>query len=110
MSLAASDAAGFDSMFFWDDDYSIFFETNFVEGIDELIGGLGNLMGYGYENVTGIFTDIGMRAPLMLVGSEAAFDARASVYMEEHRKYLEEIDRAGRSGFQFPEDEILPFS
>ena len=75
----------------------------------ELISGPGSMMGYGYENVTEIFTDIGIRAPLLLIGNNAAFDARAEAFMEEHRKYMERLDAVARTSFVLPEDEDLPF-
>lgn len=40
-------------------------------------------MGYGYEDVKRIFVDIGLKLPLMLVGTEAAFDMVGSIIQKK---------------------------
>ncbi|MBR0409451.1 MAG: hypothetical protein IJI25_00400 [Eubacterium sp.] len=91
MDLWSSEEAGYDSLFFWDDDYEIVFSGTFVEGIRSLVSGTGAILGYSYENVKGIFTDIGLKAPLLLVGSEAAFDITSEVTQERRADIMKEM-------------------
>lgn len=66
-------------LYFWDDDFAIVFADGFVSGIKSLVGGSAAMMGYGYEDVCSIFTDAGIKAPLLLVGTETAFDTVGEV-------------------------------
>ena len=70
-------------LYFWDDDFAIVFADGFVNGIRSLVGGSAAMMGYGYEDVCSIFTDVGIKAPLLLVGTEAAFDTVGEVTQEK---------------------------
>lgn len=83
-----------------------------MEGIHELIGGLGQIMGYGYENAKEIFTDINLPAPLFLIGSEAGFEARAQAAMERRRSIKNPFDEGWpeEKDQKIPEDEDWPFS
>ena len=102
MSLYRSEEAGYESLFFWDTDYSFVFQHGFVEGIRSLVSGSASYMGYGYEDVTSIYTDIGLKAPLKLVGTEAAFNTVGEVVQEK----LRDFDYDLPDGIQ---DEGLPF-
>ena len=52
-------------------------------------------MGYGYEDVINIFTDIGLTAPLLLVGTEAAFEAVKEAASERIAKAMDEMESDG---------------
>ena len=102
MSLFRSDLAGYESLFFWDTDFALVFKYGFVEGIRRFISGGASIMGYGYDDVTDIFTDIGLKVPLMLTGTEAAFDAVGDVVQEK----LKDFDFGIPDGIM---DEDMPF-
>jgi len=91
MDLWASEEAGFDSLYFWDADYELVFDGTFLEGIKGLTEGTAAIMGYGYENVKEIFTDIGLKAPLLLIGTEAAFDAVEEATQKKIAKAMGEM-------------------
>ena len=95
MDLWASDEAGFESLYFWDTDYSLVFAGTFLEGIKGLSGGTAAIMGYGYEDVINIFTDIGLTAPLLLVGTKAAFEAVKEAASERIAKAMDEMESDG---------------
>ena len=59
-----------ENMFFWDDDYSFFWAQGFVEGIRRIKGAPGEHLGYGYQSACEIFSDIDIRPPIRLLGSE----------------------------------------
>lgn len=110
---------GEDDLFFWDDDYSLFFQKTFIEGIRMMIGGMGSVLGYGYDSVCEIFTDAGFTVPLMLTGTEAAFAVREDLTREKMKQVPEFLLDKGQSMEKpdwkkmFPdldEDEELPFS
>lgn len=113
MKLLSSNEAGFESLFFWDDDYDMVFSGTFVEGIRGLAGGTAALMGYGYEDVKGIFVDIGLNLPLMLVGTESAFDMVGSITqkkMADALRNMPPIDEfTERQEVQDIDEEHLPF-
>ena len=92
MDLWASDEAGFESLYFWDTDYALVFDGTLLEGIKGLSGGTAAIMGYGYEDVIKIFTDIGLKAPLLLVGTEAAFEAVEEAASERVAKAMDEME------------------
>ena len=48
-------------------------------------------MGYGYEDVTKIFTDAGYQLPLWLVGTKAAYDAREESLRERLKNLQDQI-------------------
>ena len=91
MDIWSSEEAGYDSLFFWDDDYEIVFSGTFVEGIRSLVSGTGAILGYSYENVKEIFTDIGLKAPLLLVGSKVAYDITSEVTQERRADIMKEM-------------------
>ncbi len=110
---------GEDDLFFWDDDFSIFFQNTFIEGIRMMIGGMGSVLGYGYDSVCEIFTDAGFTVPLMLTGTEAAFTIREDLTREKMKQVpeflMEKAQSTEKSEWKkmFPdldEDEELPFS
>ncbi len=111
MDLWASEEAGFDSLYFWDADYELVFDGTFREGIKGLTGGTAAIMGYGYENVKEIFTDIGLKAPLLLIGTEAAFNAVEEVTQEKIVKAMREMEARKPEKFMKRPDEEnnLPF-
>ena len=65
-----------DSLFFWDEDFLLFFQNGFVPGIQLMVSGMGSVLGYEYVNVKGIFTDIGLAAPIRLIGTETAYNIK----------------------------------
>lgn len=114
MSLWPAEEAGFESLFFWDDDFAIVFGKGFVEGIRGLVSGQAGILGYGYKDVAGIFTDIGISAPLLLVGSEAAFDVVGETVQGKMKEAMKDFDIPGideglRKEIEAHKDE-LPFS
>lgn len=76
-----------ENLFFWDRDYSLFFEETFINGIHIVESFTGEQTGYGYDHACEIFTDIGIKAPLRLVGTREA----NRVANEESRKRVAEI-------------------
>ena len=113
MDLWTSEEAGFDSLYFWDTDYELVFDGTFLEGIKGLTGGTAAIMGYSYENVKEIFTDMGLRAPLLLIGTEAAFDAVEEVTQEKIAKAMREMEAlvpAEESSVRPDGEDDLPFS
>ena len=79
-------------LFFWDDDFAIVFQNGFVAGIQMLISGAGSYLGYRYNDVCGIFTDAGIKAPLLLVGTEAAYQVRGDAAKEKIRQIPNPFD------------------
>ena len=61
-----------DNLIFWDDDYDFFWRDGFIRGIKYLKDAAGQNAGYGYHYTCEIFTDIGIKPPLLLVGTEEA--------------------------------------
>lgn len=101
-------------LYFWDDDFAIVFADGFVNGIRSLVGGSAAMMGYGYEDVCRIFTDVGIKAPLLLVGTEAAFDTVGEVAQEKMAEAVKnmpvpEPTDAFKEWLEEDEDD-LPFS
>lgn len=91
MSLEDED----DNLVFWDDDYLWFFEEGFVPGIRRLLSAEGEMAGYGYQYVKDIFEDIGLKAPLMLIGTE---EAHKLANEETMRRYQEAVNRVWENG------------
>ena len=84
--------------YFWDDDFAIVFEDGFVSGIRSLVSGFAAMMGYGYEDVCSIFTDAGIKAPLLLVGTKAAFDTVGEVTQEKWAEMIKNMPMSKLSG------------
>ena len=110
MSLWASEESGYESLYFWDADYELVFSGTFVEGIRGLVSGSAAMFGYAYKNVLDIFSDIGIKAPIRLVGTETAFNTVGEISRETMR-----IENPFDEGFVRDEeedydDEDLPFS
>lgn len=78
------------NLFFWDLDYCAFFGKTFIDGIHMLESFSGEQSGYGYDYACGIFTDIGMKAPLRLVGTRAANEAANEI---SRKKVMASIDK-----------------
>lgn len=103
-----------ENLFFWDWDYDLFFSKTFVDGIHMLESYAGETSGYGYDYTCGIFTDIGMKAPLLLVGTR---EANRIANEETQKKVMESLDQMlanvmppkGRT-VEPDEDDELPFS
>ena len=71
-------------------------------------------MGYSYEDVKEIFTDIGLKAPLLLIGTQTAFDTVDEVTQEKIAKAMREMEvpEPAEGLTKSPDDgkEDLPFS
>lgn len=80
-----------ENMFFWDDDYALVFRNGFLEGIQFLKSIAGENTGYGYDYAGEIFTDIGMRAPLLLLGTKEANRIANEVSWQKAREKLESV-------------------
>lgn len=78
-------------MFFWDDDYALVFRNGFLEGIQFLKSIAGENTGYGYDYACAIFTDIGMTAPLLLLGTKEANRIANEVSWQKAREMLESV-------------------
>ena len=93
MSMDDAEEAGYESLFFWDDDCLLFFDGDeyFIDSIHQITSGAGAAMGYGYEDVTKIFTDAGYQLPLWLVGTKAAYDAREESLRERLKNLQDQI-------------------
>ncbi|MBR2259757.1 MAG: hypothetical protein IJ899_20945 [Blautia sp.] len=74
-----------ENLFFWDDDYSFFWSKGFVEGIRLIKGAPGEQLGYGYQHACEIFSDIRIKPPLRLLGSEDANRLINEMALEEFR-------------------------
>ena len=61
-----------------------------MKGIRALVTGMAAILGYGYKDVCSIFTDIGIKAPLLLVGTEAVFDLCGENARERQKQAMEE--------------------
>lgn len=114
MSLEDAEDTDHESLFFWDDDYNVFFagSDTFIDAIHGITGGVGAVMGYGYENAAEIFTDAGYLLPLWLVGTETAYDIKKAA-LEERIRHMPEPDwMKGMfpDGPDRKDDENLPFS
>lgn len=75
-----------ENMFFWDDDYSFVFQYGFVEGIRFLKGFAGERLGYGYDYTCRVFSEVGIKPPLLLLGTKTA----NRIVNEEMEKRMEE--------------------
>ena len=84
-------------LFFWDDDYSFFWSKGVVEGIKLMKSTVGDQLGYGYDEAERIFSDIGIKPPLRLLGSR---EANRLINEEEARRMQEKTD----SLFKDPDD------
>lgn len=90
MDIDEAEDMGYGSLFFWDDDYSLFFENcdTFIEGVRNIVGGMGAILGYDYESAAEIFTNAGYRVPLWIIGTEASYEIRK----EDAMKRLQQFD------------------
>ena len=79
-----------ENMFFWDSDFQVVFNENFVEGIKFLKGFGGERLGYGYDYAREIFTDIGLKPPLKLLGTK---EANRIVNQEAEKRYIEMMEK-----------------
>ena len=90
-----------DNIIFWDDDYEFFFwedlsdgsSCSFLSGIERLKSYTGESRGYGYQYACEIFSDIGIKPPLRLFGTEEANRIRNEVQKENVMKAQEEFFR-----------------
>lgn len=80
-----------DNLIFWDDDYDFFWRDGFIKGIDYLKGLEGQFSGYGYQYACSLFSDVGIKPPLMLLGTEEANKIRSEVHTERFRKQMDEF-------------------
>ena len=79
-----------ENLFFWDDDYSYFWTQGFVDGIRLIKGAPGEHLGYGYQSACEIFSDIGIKPPIRLMGSE---EGNRLFNEQALKKFREEMDR-----------------
>lgn len=80
-----------DNLIFWDDDYDFFWRDGFIEGIHYLKRLEGQSAGYGYQYTCRIFSDIGIKPPLMLLGTEEANKIVTKVQQEQFNKHISEV-------------------
>jgi len=106
-----------DNLFFWDDDYAFFFEKGFIEGINRLKSYAGEQAGYGYDYTCDIFRDIGLKPPLLLLGTKEANrianEVSAKRAMEIMNKLGSKLLGTDGQDLHLPDDlrdEDLPFS
>ena len=78
-----------DNLIFWDDDYDFYWRDGFVNGIGYLKELEGQNAGYGYRYACAIFSDIGIKPPLMLLGTEEANRLVTEVQADQLRKNME---------------------
>ena len=78
-----------DNLIFWDDDYDFFWKDGFIKGIGYLKSMVGQNAGYGYKYTCDIFSDIGIKPPLMLLGTE---EANRIANEEEGKRIREYMD------------------
>ena len=78
-----------DNIIFWDDDHLFFWRDGFIKGIQYLKGFAGQSAGYGYRYTCDIFADIGVRPPLLLLGTE---EANRIVNEVSQERYMEHVD------------------
>ena len=99
-----------DNLLFWDHDYILFFEKGFVEGLMIAKGAAGDIQGYGYQYVCNMFSDIGIKPPLRLLGSEEANrlinQRNQAQYMAQMEKLIEYI-RTTKKTPSFEDEEFL---
>jgi len=105
-----------DNLFFWDDDCLFFFSNSLIDGINGLKGFTGEQMGYGYDYTCEIFSDIGMKPPIMLVGTKEgnriANEVAAKKFAEKMADIIPSVP-ADDKYMQIPDDipdEDLPFN
>ena len=79
-----------DNLIFWDDDYDFYWKDGFVRGIGYLKDLEGQNAGYGYQYACAIFSDVGIKPPLMLLGTEEANRLVTEVQTEQFRKNMDE--------------------
>lgn len=94
-----------DNLFFWDDDFSMIFSKNFCEGIRGLTSAMWEMQGYGYKYTCNIFTDVGYKVPLMLIGTKEANRIRNEEETKRIRKAMDEIGKEIMGS-----DDDLPFN
>lgn len=80
-----------DNIIFWDDDYAFYWKDGFISGIEYLKGVTGQNAGYGYKYTCDIFSDIGIKPPLMLLGTEEANRIAVEVGNERLREKMNDI-------------------
>lgn len=78
-----------DNLIFWDYDHIFFWKDGFVEGIGYLKSFVGENAGYGYKYTCDIFSDIAIKPPLMLLGTE---EANRIANEEEGKRIREYMD------------------
>ena len=79
------------NIIFWDDDYDFYWQDGFINGINYLKGVDGQTAGYGYSHACEIFSDIGIKPPLMLLGTEEANRIAVEVGIQKLKKKMDEL-------------------
>lgn len=80
-----------ENLIFWDDDYELFWKDGFVKGIEYLKSFEGNNAGYGYHYTCNIFSDIGIKPPMMLLGTEEANRIANEVQAERFNEKMNDL-------------------
>lgn len=80
-----------ENMFFWDNDFVFVFQNSFVEGIRFLKGFEGERIGYGYDYTCEMFTEIGLKPPLTLLGTKEANRIRNEEMQKKLNAEMDEI-------------------
>ena len=93
-----------DNIIFWDYDFDIFFEKGFIKGINDLKGIIGLYAGYGYEYTCDIFSDVGIKPPLLLLGSK---EANRIINEEDGKKIKKSLDLLHDELEGMDDDDIL---
>ena len=78
-----------DNLIFWDDDYLFFWKDGFLKGIHYLKELPGTNAGYGYDYTCEIFSDIGIKPPLMLLGTEEANRIVTEMQNEQYQNLMD---------------------
>lgn len=103
-----------ENLFFWDDDYDFFFQDGLIDGINMLKSYAGEQAGYGYEYTCEIFKDIGLKPPLLLLGTKEANRIANEITAQRVAEEMEKLFKSeGNKYMDLPEglnDEDFPFN
>lgn len=80
-----------DNLFFWDDDHEWFFKDGFLDGVQRLKSMEGEMAGYGYDYTCGIFSEIGLKPPILLLGTAEANRIANEEAMRIHSEKMDQF-------------------
>ena len=63
-----------ENLFYWDKDFEYIFGRGFVEGIKMIESYAGLNMGYGYDYACKMFSNVGIKPPVFLLGTKEAYE------------------------------------